>query len=348
MVCLVIIFPIFIYFIYGRESKIDYDAIYEREPPTDSKPSIVNALLRGAIGIPDMDGFTGTIMDLVNRNYINLRDTVSENKYTGLFKSEKEDVLIEITGEGNVDELLDFELDAYNLLKKHAPSGTVSWSQLTSELSKGTEFYNFMNSWYLKVTRHVKMNKLFISKGNTYIYIFCILSVILGYGAYKILFSVFSVELFPVMANIRILFMVTAAFVIALFIFAITKQRSFGKWTVEGRLFQKRWDNFRKYLTDFSALKEHPPESVKIWDFYMVYAVSLGVAEKVIENMALVVPTEQFRRSRFYTMHHNKHMFHQGFKSAAIASAPDHKSSGSSSGVRGAGGGFGGGGGGAR
>jgi uncharacterized membrane protein len=117
-----------------------------------------------------------------------------------------------------------------------------------------------------------------------------------------------------------------------------------GRWTPEGRLYYERWNNFKKYLTDFSALKEHPPESIKIWDHYLVYATALGVAEKVLHNMSLVVPSEQLQGSSFYLIHHSYAQFGSGFGNAYASSAP----SGSGGGVGGVGGGSGGGGGGAR
>ncbi|RPJ70243.1 MAG: DUF2207 domain-containing protein, partial [Alphaproteobacteria bacterium] len=61
---LVLAFTFYIYFKYGREPKIDYHTIYEREPPTDSKPAVVNAIVQGKMGVPTMNGFTATIMDL--------------------------------------------------------------------------------------------------------------------------------------------------------------------------------------------------------------------------------------------------------------------------------------------
>ncbi len=54
------------------------------------------------MGIPTMDGFTATIMDLANLGYISLRTVKSEErKILGLFKSESEDVLIEIFDNGS-------------------------------------------------------------------------------------------------------------------------------------------------------------------------------------------------------------------------------------------------------
>ena len=36
-------------------------------------------------------------------------------------------------------------------------------------------------------------------------------------------------------------------------------------------------------------MKEHPPESIVIWNQYLVYATALGVADKVYESMKLHV-----------------------------------------------------------
>jgi len=75
---LVLAFPFLVYFRHGREPKIDYEAIYEREPPTDSRPAVVNAIMQGKIGTPTMDGFTATVMNLANLGYISLLTIKSE------------------------------------------------------------------------------------------------------------------------------------------------------------------------------------------------------------------------------------------------------------------------------
>ena len=150
---LALAFPIFIYFKYGREPKIEYNAIYERELPTDSRPAIVNAIVQGKMGVPTIDGFTATIMDLANLGYISLRTVkAEESKLLGLLKSETEDVLIDILDAGlssdakenrnNRRELENFEKDALNLLTSHAHEGRISWHKLKAELGKGNDFLN--------------------------------------------------------------------------------------------------------------------------------------------------------------------------------------------------------------
>lgn len=74
----------------------------------------------------------------------------------------------------------------------------------------------------------------------------------------------------------------------------------FGRWTSEGSLYYEYWDDFKEYVTDLSALNERPPESIKTWDSYLVYAASLGVAKQVFQNMTLIVPFEQIKDSRFH------------------------------------------------
>ena len=348
---LALVFPFVIYFRYGREPKIDYEAIYEREPPTDSKAAVVNAIMRGKMGIPTMEGFTATVMDLVNLGYISLHTVKSEeSKALGLFKSDSEDIVIEIIDldtysevKGNIRELDDFEKDVFNLLKSHASKSKISWNELKKELGKGTDFYEFITAWNKKVKVHTAVDKLFRSTGNTYMSIFS-LAISIAAFIYLVAFSkYFPSEEFPLAANLNMLIILILAFGIVMLIFSSTFEKILGRWTPEGKLYYKRWDNFKKYLTDFSALKEHPPESIKIWDRYLVYATSLGVAKEVLHNMSLVVPSEQLQGSSFYLIHHSYAQFDSGFGNAYSSSAPS-----GGGGVGGVGGGAGGGGGGAR
>lgn len=345
--------PFFIYFRYGREPKIDYDAVYEREPPTDSRPAVVNSIMQGKIGTPTMDGFTATVMNLANLGYISLHTITSEeSKALGLFKSESEDILIELSSpdsysktEGNLPELADFEKDVFNLLKRHAFGNKISWAKLKKELGKGTDFYDFVLSWNKKVERHIVVEKLFRSTGNKYVGIFGVATIIAAVIYFVVISKYFPSDAFPLASNMNMLVALVIVFWIVMLIFSGMFEKVLGRWTPEGRLYYERWNNFKKYLTDFSALKEHPPESIEIWDFYLVYATALGVAEEVLKNMSLVVPAEQMKTSHFYYVHHNFGQFGSGFGSAYSSSAPSSSGGG---GVGGVGGGSGGGGGGAR
>jgi uncharacterized membrane protein len=106
----------------------------------------------------------------------------------------------------------------------------------------------------------------------------------------------------------------------------------FGKRTEKGTLFFKQWSAFKKFLGDYSMIKQYPPESVKIWEYYLVYAIALGEAKTVIKAMKLLNVHTEFDP----VMAHPG--FYTGFHAAWLSGM------GSSSGGGFGGGGFGGGG----
>lgn len=352
-----LLFPIFIYYKYGREPEINYNSIYEREPPTDSKPAIVNALLQREMGVPSMDSFTATIMELASLGYISIHTVHTVNpgdsKESNLLDTESEDILIEISDDfsnkeasNNRRKLEDFEEDALNLLKSHASRGKVSWQKLKRELGTGTEFYKFIKAWKKKVKAYTAVDKLFQSTGNEYIIKF---GLVIGPAAAVLLFMLpyfFPVINFPDGSHLVFLLFSIIVFEFILAVICLKFEKIFGCFTPEGKLYYERWKHFKKYLTDFSALKEHPPESIKLWDHYLVYATAMGVAEEVIKNMSLVVPSDQLYMSTFYPVHGSSAHFSSGFGNAYASSTPS-AGRGGGSGIGGIGGGFGGGGGGA-
>lgn len=338
MVMIALAGPFYIYYQFGREPKVDYTALYEREAPYDSKPAAVNAIMRGKVGKPDIEGFLATVMDLVHRSYLDIHEA-------------GKDVVLEIKGRDE-SKLADFEKGVMELLSNHSQSGSVSWKRFKKELGKDSSFYNFINSWNRQVERHVKVEKLFISKGNDYLKALgaiAMFSSVLGGPA---VLAFFPPEDYPGMLKIFLpgIFLFVVGFITSLSSFI--NEKGAGRFTPEGRLFTLRWKNFRRYLTDFSALKQHPPESIKLWDQYMVYAVALGVAKKVMKNMSHILPKSDFESSNFHGLRHHGG-FYGGFNRAYMASNPNKSTSGGSygggiGGVGGVGGGFGGGGGGAR
>jgi uncharacterized membrane protein len=45
---------------------------------------------------------------------------------------------------------------------------------------------------------------------------------------------------------------------------------------------------FKRFMSDFSAMKDAGPSLIPLWEHYLVYAVALGVADKLINNLKLV------------------------------------------------------------
>jgi uncharacterized membrane protein len=50
-----------------------------------------------------------------------------------------------------------------------------------------------------------------------------------------------------------------------------------------------RWKAFKNFLMDFSNLKDAEPPSLVLWEHFLVYAISLGVAETVLQQLKIVI-----------------------------------------------------------
>ena len=107
-----------------------------------------------------------------------------------------------------------------------------------------------------------------------------------------------------------------------------------------------KWKNFKKFLSDNSLMKEHPPESIVIWNQYLVYATALGVADKVYESMKLHVGEgniDDDYLDSYYYYGTGYYMIHNAIDTGIQTANANSDSSG----FGGVGGGSGGGGGGA-
>lgn len=61
-------------------------------------------------------------------------------------------------------------------------------------------------------------------------------------------------------------------------------------YTQEGIDEQEKWKAFKKYMEDFSLLKEKDVPDLILWEKYLVYATAFGIADKVIKGLKNVYP----------------------------------------------------------
>lgn len=263
--------PLIIYLKFGREPKIDYQAEYERDIPTDDPPAIVNAIcgpgFSKKIGTPDMDGFKATIMDLINSKYLLLKNEPSGKEDLGLSAS----ISMKVNQNKNSSKLKDFELDVLNFLQGYEEAGIISMDNISmslSDRSNAMEFKNTFNSWKNNIKRNLdgsEMNKIFIKKGDTYLKAFG------GLGLVVAVITFFFTVSDPIPAAS---FALLASIVLGLasIISLALPEKVGGRWTTYGEEYDAKWHNFKKYIKDFSLIKEYPPESIAIWNKYLVYA----------------------------------------------------------------------------
>ncbi|MBU0635732.1 DUF2207 domain-containing protein, partial [Candidatus Micrarchaeota archaeon] len=118
------------------------------------------------------------------------------------------------------------------------------------------------------------------------------------------------------------------------------------KRTPKGVLHYKKWKNLKKYLKDFTLVKEHSPDGIMLWEKFLVYATTFGIADKVTKYMNELVPPKEFAHSAIFygTVSASQYAgFGQSF-AAFSSSFATSTGTGGSGGFGGGGGGGGGGG----
>ncbi|WP_405296049.1 DUF2207 domain-containing protein [Methanobrevibacter sp.] len=325
-----------IYILFGREPKVDYDGIYERELPTDDPPEVVNAMYAtGEIGKPNMDGFEAVILNLIDKKILGIETVENEDTDT-------KDLYIKF--KADADRLEPNERKVYDILHNFAYEGTLNLSSLNSSLSHESNAKWFMEQYgiwqdEIKNGLDTKVNEEFSSTGTT-------LANILGLGG--IVLGIIMAAL-GFMTNLHngiyalgggIFLIIFSAMILHM------DDDKFGKWTPEGRVRYLKWKNFKNFLKDNSLINEHPPESIVIWRKYMIYGASLGVADKVYKAMKLQEQNfPNYYDDDVFLYHHfgGYYMMHHAIMTGETAAHP----SSDTGGFGGLGGGSGGGGGGA-
>ncbi len=116
-----------------------------------------------------------------------------------------------------------------------------------------------------------------------------------------------------------------------------------------------RWGAFRKFLVDYSNLEEAKLASIELWEHYFVYAVALGVAEKVAkgykkimsekEESSRIISGRGYRNSSLMNMYLYSNAFRSIERNSSFVAqrAMESVAKSNRSSARGRGGGFSGG-----
>jgi uncharacterized membrane protein len=277
---------------FGREPKLDYQGIYEREAPTPLPPAVVPAILTQ--GSPSskqvVRGFVATLLEAGRLGYLKMTERMSEGMLgTGLFKHTE--LLMELTPKGEAllaggpveqrrgeRSLESFETAVLRLAFQEAGDGHAVTSAALKNWSAEMEgqksrFLIFVEQWGQDLRSWFERSHFELDdpRGQRAQAAFVVGGVLLG---------MLAVAVAP--GASRFAFIAIPAIVVILSIIGLSRR------TPEAALEVKRWDNFRRFMTDFSAMKEAGPALLPLWETYLVYATALGVADKLLKNVQLV------------------------------------------------------------
>lgn len=273
-VIFIIAIPILIYRKFGKDHSIQYDALYEREIPYDDPPEVVNGIVKKVCSHPDDDAIAAGIMNCVKKGEVEFLEN-DKKEIVGLR-------IVKVTKENQ---------DLLNAFKNFEKDGVVEFKTLKKLLKKqgnAEKFLKGIDKWRNQAYENLSKRKYLITTGNTLAKFFGIvfgilipLFIILG-------LSKISTPGYEIVSRYSMMLMGVSVAVGAVIV--LMKKTVFSRWTKDGLLYYLRWKNFERFITDFSALSTYPPQSVVLWDDYIIYATALGVAKEVVNNLKKLYP----------------------------------------------------------
>lgn len=342
---------IYIYIKYDKELKHNFEGKYYRELPGEYTPAEMSSLLSmGSVGTRDI---TATLMDLMRKEQLQL----ISNKYIkkGIFKDkEVTDYAVSLKENAPVVSLKSHEAFLIDWFIRKIGNGSSLLLDEISDYAKtksgARRFKQDYDNWCGLAKEEAEKNDFFdeTCKAGKVAGILISLAY-LGLGIF--ILSVFSAEM-------------GAALIIQFLILLIFSAR-LSRRTAYGNEQNAMWLAFKNFLKDFSHMDKAEMPSIVIWEHYLVYAISLGVAKEVISQLPLVFNDTDLQDTRLTYMYGynfaNFAMFTNAFdrtvdsvdgaisNAMAVANSTMSSSSGGGGGFSGgsSGGGGGGGGGGA-
>lgn len=269
---------IIVYIKYDKEFTPKFDNDYYRELPSNYPPAIMSYLYYFQKTVDE--DFSATILNLVRRKYLELNpvnEVVNEKKlanadyelvllnndFSGLMSHERELLSFIINEIGDGKKVTFEEIESYGKSYKNAEN-----------------FENKTRAFKKSIEKDAKNFDFFIdnSKAKVKIAIYGIIGLILGFLlAFIGLGNGLNVSLHA--------FLIIALSCIYLIYVASIKKRS-----IYGNEEYAKWKAFRRFLCEFGSLEEYSVLGISMWEEYLVYATSLKVAEKVIDELKVHLP----------------------------------------------------------
>ncbi|MDI6860995.1 MAG: DUF2207 domain-containing protein [Caldisericia bacterium] len=364
---------------FGIEHRIVKNYEYFREPPDNLDPAIVGYLMNWK-NVSSKE-FIATLMDLIRKGYIEVE---SIKKEVGtIFKKEK-DILIFKKTQKDPSFLKSYEKIIYDflftnlvyedLLKYYNDKRKLKfYEKLIKEKDKPLSDFagrNEISVSSIDIENYIRRNP---KEFKTVFDAFCeavkengsgydffeekgfkigIITMVLSLAYF--IFSIIIIGNFN-LPNILLFYSIISSSILIL-ISTFMPRRSL----IGAKEFNK-WNAFKKFLKDFSNLKEAIPLSIILWEKYLIYATLFGISERVLNELKYLIPKldeSEIRKSSLFSIAYhggvydfsgistNLNSLVSTFNSMSKIAASSLSSSGGGGGFSGGGGGGGGSGGG--
>ncbi|MCX6802324.1 MAG: DUF2207 domain-containing protein [Candidatus Diapherotrites archaeon] len=183
-ILLIIILFFLFWFLWGREPEVDYQGIYEHEPPYDYSPAVVSALINQAGQSPSNDSVLAVILDLCLKKFFVL-EQVKLEKVLGVFgkDSDYKIILLDKALNNETSGLTKQEQIVFGWVKKYAKAkNEITLGDMQKAMSLDMGFASDYHEWSEEVKSEAKQYNFFgKNTGSTIFAIICILFIFLGF-----------------------------------------------------------------------------------------------------------------------------------------------------------------------
>ena len=292
-----------VYIKYDKEYTPKFDKEYLRELPYKYTPAEMSYLYY--FGRTIDEDVTATLLDLIRRGFIKLdyfgETDAKDPDFTFILNTEK-------VNEKSY-ELLEHERHLIKWFFNHMGKGnTVTIKQIEEygkKYSNATQFESDGKAFKQTIKNECKNRDWFIDlkNGKSRASRFVLIPILVG----VIFFIVCSMLVISALVNYIILAVISVGYLV--YVGTIKKR------TINGNEEYAKWKAFAHFLEDFSTMEDYPMPGIDIWEEYLVYATSLKLADKVMEQLKVKLPnldelTEEATFTRSYYIHHHYGSFY--------------------------------------
>jgi len=340
-ILVLIVLSIICYFKYDKEYKSDFYNEYYRELPGEYPPSVMGYLYK--FREIDDDDLSASLLDLIRRKYL-----ILDAKGSSGFDDKNPDYTISLNKEKSQNDLTPSEKYLIKWFINEIGDGekvtTLQLNSYCDNLSGARQYQESSRHWYKLVKSDAKKYNFFEKDKQSVKMIFAVIGFLLSVVCVISLFNIstYSGKSSGALYGVGVIFFV---FAYVLYVNGIDKR------TKQGNEDYVRWKAFKKFLEDFSSFEDYPVPSIIIWEHYLVYATSFGIADKVSEQLKLKFELEELASQDttfviYYGYRHPIGRFNRtvhGMRSTSRATVAKYNASRGSSFGGGSGGGFSGG-----
>ncbi|HET6171479.1 MAG TPA: DUF2207 domain-containing protein [Gaiellales bacterium] len=333
------------YWRFGREQSTGTAPKYLNEPPDELPPALVPSLLAQHV-VAGGDQMAATLFELVRRGRYKMTPvTREESTLLGLHHKEVDDV--DLTRGDESVELSVVEKPVAAIFDKLTEEGPAALSNVQDTVkglsTADREWFHERSEAFESAVRNQARQRKFWS-GRGMVVKWLSFAVLLLAGAGFLVAGIAGLADPPLVRKDLILTAIGAALALDAVVIAFVPA---SVWRRRGPKLQasaEGWEGFRRYLNDFPRLADKPADTLPLWERYLVYGITFGLAERVLEAARVDFPGVS--ASAVYAPALYVSSFSTSSFASGLGGAFGSPSSGGSGGG-GGGGSFGGGGGGA-